>query len=162
MADKNKVTIDAAWFEELWKKANEADKVCEDCVREKCGECAVVKERDVPKITISRMEKSVEQMREKDLRELDAVRKERDELKNERNMLSAKVNELKNENNLFTVDAGRAFVEIKERLELEERCIEDIDRDLERSLVLDGEYSPAAKSAQEIIRAYREKREVKR
>ena len=38
-----KVEIDAAYFAELWKIANEADEVCKDCVREKCGKCAVVK-----------------------------------------------------------------------------------------------------------------------
>lgn len=41
MSDNNKVTIDAAWFAELYLTAKEVVHSKHDCV-----ECAVVKERD--------------------------------------------------------------------------------------------------------------------
>lgn len=167
MESANKVTIDAAWFAELWKTANEADKVCEDCVREKCGECAVVKERDELKSTISRMEKSVEQMRQKDLFELEDVRKERDELKvrlDEVNRttvvcLNDEVDALKSKNKSFASFLDDAQTKLAEA----RRCIEDAYAALTKWND-DGDDAAVRSmfdNALAIIRAYREKKEAK-
>ena len=48
MADNNKVTIDAAFFSELFRKANETDAICKECCEEHTAEefNALAKERD--------------------------------------------------------------------------------------------------------------------
>lgn len=48
MTDNEQVTISAAYFAELWKKANETDNICKECREEHTADefVAIAKERD--------------------------------------------------------------------------------------------------------------------
>lgn len=142
MADNtNKVTIDAAWFAELYAAKKDKDQYAKAVlniakerdnlrkhIEDDCASCPAVKERDELKAKLATSQNYEDVIAAKD-REIEAV-------KDERNRLNAKVNELKG------------------KIAAAERCIDDIETVIGgRSIKMQG------CAAHNIIRAYREKKE---
>lgn len=145
MADNtNKVTIDAAFFCELFRKANETDDICKSCREEHTAEefNALVKERDELK---HQLELKDEQCR--GCAALCVSQLQCEELTRDRDALRAKLD-------CAEVDR-EAFLK---RAETAERCIEDVYDVLKESVITDcGD----GLQVYEIIRAYREAKEAK-
>lgn len=155
MADNNKVTIDAAWFAELWKIANEADEVCKDCVREKCGACKVVKERDELKAANEDLKsRVVSDTERKHFAKIEdeyiAASKERDDLKAKLERERENVKELLAQ--LEQERMNKCYEVTAKRLAAAERCIDDVWNCMSPQEIADNEYAHI-----DIIRAYREK-----
>ena len=132
MADNtNKVTIDAAWFIELFRGSKEKNQTLEAAYNQ------------------VRME------RDKLFKELNIDAKKIAELANERDELKAKLDGDATANGLSP--ATMRLLDTEKRLAAAERCIEDIAETVSRSHT---EMRVDYAKIEEIIRAYREKKEA--
>ena len=155
MADNNNVTIDASYFNHLFTRAVERERLWSDreCLVLECEKIA--KERDELKAKLSTAKNYEAVIAAKD-REIEAV-------KEERNRLNAKVNELKDELKRYkigyTLDAcqGEEGAQYK-RLAAAERCIEDCWGHIACGTT--EAITASLGAIEDIIRAYREKEEA--
>lgn len=148
MAD-NKVTIDAAWFDELRRCENEvAGRREADCVN-----CHIAKERDELKTKVNAYEPKINEL---DAANLDAyekiahLRKERDELKARLDGEDGTLSGARKNAELFERERNEA----RARLAAAERCIDDVAK--KAFYNLKAEYL-IVEDVQNTIRAYREK-----